>query len=409
MNTTSKLWGATAELISTTAAPWRKGGAVFLPAAEPLFRRLLDAADVRVGGSRPQDIAVSDPHVFQRWLSDGTLGIGETYMEGAWSSRDLGATADRLVALPGAFKKQLFGSWATRAAWLANKAMNLQTRARAFQVGEAHYDIGNDVFELMLDRRMVYSCASWDGVDTLDAAQEQKLRLVCGKAKLERGMRLLEIGCGWGGLARYAVEEHGVSAVGITISRQQAEYARTLCEGLPVEIRVEDYRDTTGTFDRITSIGMLEHVGPKNFRAYMQKVASLLAPGGLFVAQFNGLHKGKNHSDPWFDKYIFPNGYLPTLAEITRAADGLLVIQDVENIGRHYARTLDAWRQNLDAHRARIVGARGEGFMRMMEFYLCMAAAFFRAQKYQNWQMVLSKGAFADGYRRSPQIQAART
>jgi cyclopropane-fatty-acyl-phospholipid synthase len=276
---------------------------------------------------------------------------------------------------------------------------NLQSRARAFEVGERHYDIGNDVFEAMLDRRMIYSCAYWADATTLDAAQEAKLDLICRKLQLAPGERLLDIGCGWGGLARYAAERHGVSVTGITVSKEQAELARGRCRGLPVEIRVEDYRSLQGRYDKIVSVGMFEHVGRKNYAVYFDTARRLLGGEGLMLLHTIGTWVHTEALDPWVERYIFPNGQLPAPAELAAAIEARFVIEDWHNFGPDYDRTLMCWWENFDAAWPRLRARYGERFYRMFKYYLLACAGLFRSRQGQLWQLVLSPRERANAYR----------
>jgi cyclopropane-fatty-acyl-phospholipid synthase len=245
---------------------------------------------------------------------------------------------------------------------------------------------------------MNYSCAYWDKAMTLEEAQEAKLDLICLKLQMGPGLRLLDIGCGWGGLARYAAEKHGAWVRGITVSRQQADFAHRYCEGLPVEITLQDYRRLQETFDRIVSVGMFEHVGVKNYRTYMQVVHSSLKPGGLFLLHTIAGNTSVHATDPWISRYIFPNSMLPSARQITAAADGLFVLEDWQSLGPHYDRTLMAWHANFVNGWDHIRAAYGERFFRMWTYYLLASAGSFRARSNQLWQIVFSKGGLRGGY-----------
>jgi cyclopropane-fatty-acyl-phospholipid synthase len=279
------------------------------------------------------------------------------------------------------------------------RILNRQGPSRAFEVGRRHYDLGNDLFRVMLDRRMMYSCALWETADTLDDAQEAKLDLICRKLRLEPGMRVLDIGCGWGGLARYAAESHGVRATGVTVSERQVESAREACAGLPVEILLQDYREIDGRFDRIVSVGMFEHVGGENYRRYMQVVHRCLEEGGLFLLHTIAGNTSVRTVDPWVRTHIFPNSMLPSAAQISTAAEGLFVLEDWHSLGPHYDRTLMAWHANFLAAWGRLSAAYDERFRRMWCYYLLSSAGAFRARSNQLWQIVLSKGGIRGGYR----------
>jgi cyclopropane-fatty-acyl-phospholipid synthase len=283
---------------------------------------------------------------------------------------------------------------------LVAKVVNLQTKSRAFRVGREHYDIGNELYERMLDRRMMYSCAYWKDAADLDAAQEAKLDLSARKLGLEPGMRVLDIGCGWGGTAQFFAERYGCEVVGVTVSREQAEYGRELCRGLPVEIRLQDYRDVHERFDRVVSIGMFEHVGYRNYRTFMEAVRRNLAEEGLLLLHTIGGNRSVHQGDPWLSRYIFPNSMLPSAKQITTAAEGLFVLEDWHNFGAHYDTTLQHWFANFRAHWPELRDSYGysERFARMWTYYLLSCAGSFRARHNQLWQVVLSPHGVPGGY-----------
>ena len=360
------------------------------------FEKLAEPADIRIDGDRPWDLEVHDERMFQRVLAHGTLGLGEAYMDGWWDCDQL----DELVrrAQSADLVRHLI-SPTTLARVAQAKVMNLQSRRRAFQVGEHHYDIGNDLYRRMLDSRMIYSCGYWRNADTLDAAQEAKLMLIANKLELEAGMRVLDIGCGWGGAAHFCAEKLGCDVVGVTVSREQATLARERCAGLPVDIRLQDYRDLNEPFDRVYSIGMFEHVGVKNYTTYMDVVRRCLRdPDSLSVLHTIGALRSRSQTDPWVEKYIFPNSMLPSMAQIARAAEGHLVTEDVQNFGSYYDRTLMAWKANVDAHWDELAADYNTRFKRMWDFYLLASAGSFRARKLQLWQFVMSRDGVPAGY-----------
>ena len=360
------------------------------------FEKLAEPADIRIDGDRPWDLEVHDERMFQRVLAHGTLGLGEAYMDGWWDCDQL----DELVrrAQSADLVRHLI-SPTTLARVAQAKVMNLQSRRRAFQVGEHHYDIGNDLYRRMLDSRMIYSCGYWRNADTLDAAQEAKLMLIANKLELEAGMRVLDIGCGWGGAAHFFAEKLGCDVVGVTVSREQATLARERCAGLPVDIRLQDYRDLNEPFDRVYSIGMFEHVGVKNYTTYMDVVRRCLRdPDSLSVLHTIGALRSRSQTDPWVEKYIFPNSMLPSMAQIARAAEGHLVTEDVQNFGSYYDRTLMAWKANVDAHWDELSANYNTRFKRMWDFYLLASAGSFRARKLQLWQFVMSRDGVPAGY-----------
>jgi cyclopropane-fatty-acyl-phospholipid synthase len=280
---------------------------------------------------------------------------------------------------------------------------NFQSMRRAFMVGEKHYDIDNDLYQKMLDKRMTYTCGYWDsGARNLDEAQEAKLELTCQKLQLEPGMKVLDIGCGWGSFAKYAAQKHKVSVVGVTISREQVHLAKTLCKGLPVEFYLQDYRELPNKgqqFDRIVSLGMFEHVGYKNYKAYMDVASKVLKDDGFFLLHTIGSNVSTTTcSSPWLDKYIFPNGQIPSIEQIGTATEGLLVMEDWHNFGCNYDKTLMEWHKNFNNHWDSIKDKYDERFRRMWNYYLLSCAASFRARDNQLWQIVLSKKGHVGGY-----------
>ena len=356
-----------------------------------VLRELIEKAGVRFNGDAPWDIQVHDPIVYSRILAEGSLGFGESYMQGLWDSHALDALFERLLRFDIDEKITRWTRLRLLGEILRHRLINLQSEKRAFEVGERHYDIGNDLFEIMLDSSMSYSCAYWANADDLEQAQQAKLDLICRKLQLQPGERLLEIGCGWGGLARHAASHYGVKVLGITISREQARLARERCEGLPVQIEVLDYRSLEGEFDKVVSVGMFEHVGPKNYAVYFDAARRVMKDDGLFLLQTIGVDKTAPRTDPWIDKYIFPNGKLPSAREIAAAVEGRFVIEDWHNFGHDYDRTLMAWWERFDAGWPGLEAKYGKRFYRMWKYYLLCCAGFFRSGQGQLWQLVLSK------------------
>lgn len=238
---------------------------------------------------------------------------------------------------------------------------------------------------------MSYSCAYWHNARGLEEAQQKKLDMICRKLELQPGERLLEIGCGWGGLARYAAEHYGVEVVGITVSKEQQKLARERCAGLPVSIEFMDYRNLTETFDKVVSVGMFEHVGPKNYPAYFDTVHRVLKGNGLFLLHTIGNYTTSPRTDAWLDKYIFPNGKLPSAREMTTVLEDRFLIEDWHNFGADYDRTLMAWWENFDKAWPSLGSKYSNRFYRMWKYYLMSSAGFFRSRQGQLWQLVLSK------------------
>ena len=360
------------------------------------IREILLPAGVMVNGDMPWDIWVRDDRFYQRLLREGSLGAGEAYMDGWWECGRLDEMFARVM--PTRLEDKVRKSGRFLLQMLGNMIFNPCRRSKAFEVGTCHYDKGNGLFRAMLDKRMIYSCAYWKDAGDLDEAQEAKLDLICRKMALKQGERILDIGCGWGGLAKYAAEHYGVMVVGITVSQQQAALAQEICRGLPIEIRLQDYRDLDETFDYIVSVGMFEHVGFRNYRLYMKKVHACLKEDGLFLLHTIGSDVSQHAIDPWTRKYIFPNSHIPSLKQISDSAEGLFVLEDLQNIGVHYDATLTAWFRNFDLNWDSLRQFYDARFYRMWKYYLLSCAGTFRARCLQVWQLVFSKHGVPRGY-----------
>jgi cyclopropane-fatty-acyl-phospholipid synthase len=367
-----------------------------MPSARETVQALLDRADIGTGGERPHDLLVHDDRLHARVLAQGALGMGEAYMDGWWDCPRLDLLAERLLRadLEREVRPSLPAVWHLVRA----KLLNLQNRRRGKRVAREHYDRGNDLFQAMLDPYMQYSCACWQDGDTLAEAQERKMELICRKLHLEPGMRLLDIGCGWGGLARYVAERHGVSVQGITISREQASLAREATQGLPVDVQLRDYRELKGEFDRVVSVGMFEHVGEKNYRRFFSVVRRCLASDGLFLLHTIGKNRPSAAVNRWTHRYIFPNGQLPSPSQIAHAAEGTFVLEDWDSFGEQYDRTLMAWWRNFETAWPHLQDRYGERFYRMWRYYLLTCAGAFRSRRIQLWQIVFSPGGVDGGY-----------
>jgi len=369
------------------------------PSVPPSLASWLQRADIRIDGPRPWDLQLKHPRLFGRVLRHWSLGLGEAYMDGDWECAQLDEFFTRLLRLradqpPGGLARLQLAWGLLAATW-----RNPQAPEQAFVVGERHYDLGNDLFERMLDSRMVYSCGYWASARTLEQAQEDKLEMICRKLELAPGMHLLDIGCGWGGLARHAALHHGVQVTGITVSTEQARYVERLCKGLPVTVQRQDYRDLTGRFDRIASVGMFEHVGPKNHSTYIDTARRLLADDGLFLLHTIGVDQPNGRTDPWIERYIFPGGHLPAASELARAVEGCFLIEDWHHFGPDYDRTLMHWHARFEAAWPELKARYSERFRRMWRYYLLTCAGFFRSRQGQLWQLVLSKPQRQGTYR----------
>ena len=350
---------------------------------------LLSLAGIEINGSHPWDIRVHNDKLYRRVLSQGSLGLGESYMDGWWDCDALDEFIDKILKADLASKVEM--NW--RLLWhgLRAKLFNLQSRERAYEVGEKHYNLGNDLYRAMLDKRMNYSCGYWKNASNLDEAQEAKLELICRKLGFQTGMKVLDIGCGWGSFAKYAAEKYGARVLGVTVSREQVELGNQLCRGLPVELRLQDYREVDGKYDRVISIGIMEHVGYKNYRTYMQVVDRCLKDDGIAFVHTIGRNESTTHFDPWLDKYIFPNGMLPSILQIAKAMEGLFVMEDWHNFGPDYDKTLMAWYKNFENAWPTLKDKYGDRFYRMWKYYLLTCAGAFRSRSQQLWQMVLTR------------------
>jgi len=365
--------------------------------AREMLTRLLQAADIEINGSRPWDFQVRVEEVFRRIARQGSIGAGESYMDGWWESEQLDELFARL--LRARLEKRFRYSPSTLLA-MARGVLTNYARLRPFQIGEDHYDVGNELFLRMLDRRMTYTCGYWKDATTLDQAQDAKLDLVCRKLGIREGDRILDIGSGWGSFINFAAEKYGARCLGLTVSREQAEHANAHRYNQGVETRLMDYRKVEGTFDHVVSLGMFEHVGRKNYRTFMQKVHSVLDDKGLFLLHTIGKNQSSVGTDAWIARYIFPNSMIPSCRQVAAAAAKLFVLEDWHNFGADYDTTLMHWWRNFDAHWDELEDRHDPRFYRMWKYYLLASAGSFRARRNNLWQIVFSKHGVAGGYRR---------
>lgn len=388
-----------------------------------LVRETFAAAGIAINGENTWDPQVHDERFYKRVVKQGSLGLGESYMDSWWDCERLDEFFHRFVGYYTKHKSKLAWSLICHFQFrpiLGNLSRevqaiirNNQSKQKAGEVAETHYDIGNDLFSAILDKRITYSCAYWKNAATLDEAQEAKLDLICRKLQLEHGMNVLDIGCGWGSFIKYAAERYGVRCVGINRpeAKQQIEFAKESCKGLPVQVFPIDYRNSTGSFDRIISVGMFEHVGAKNYLAYMEAVRRCLTNDGLSLLHTivsNGDHPSRA-ADPWIAKYIFSNGVLPSSRQICRAilggGESIFTVADWHCFGdsaslrgepHYYDRTLMAWHENFTRNWDKISSSYGQRvggrFYRMWRYYLlCCAGGVFRSKNADVHQIVFSK------------------
>lgn len=384
-----------------------------------LAQKILDRCDIKIGGDRPFDLVVHNPLFYRRVINKGSMGLGEAFMDGWWDTRDF-------YALDDFFKRILEGQleyyFPNNAKDMANvikaKMFNPQTKSKSKKVGMQHYDLGNDFFRNMLGPRMQYSCAYWERhvgdvednkmapIHSLEEAQELKLHMLGEKLKLKPGMEVLDVGCGWGALAGYLSETYDVRVTGITISEEQRKSAAARNSKNPrVTILNQDYRDThfARKFDRIVSVGMFEHVGPKNYSTFFKHMRRLLNDTdreAVFVLHTIGSKTTMDSADQWYLKYIFPGGCLPSVSNIGKTIEKHFVMEDLHSFGYYYALTLLAWRENFLAHwngSKESAAENADTFFRMFYYYLSSSAGAFAARDLQLWQVVLSPNG-APGY-----------
>ena len=372
--------------------------------AKNFVSKLLSHAGVTIGGSEPWDIQVNNDLFYTRTLR-GSLGFGEAYMDGHWDVESIDALFRRIIRKEVTRKPMV----------LANRAMleararltNLQTRIGARAIAETHYDLDHRLYEFILGPYNQYTCCFFNQASSLEEAEVEKLEMVCNKLDLREGERVLDIGCGWGGFAKYAAETRGCRVSGISISREQIAYAREYTAGLPVEIVECDYRDLPKRFeaehfDKAVIIGMIEHVGYKNYRRIFEIVSRMLKNQGLFLLHTIGNSRMTRVVDPWIEKYIFRNSMAPAMAQLARSLEGLWVVQDWENYGHYYAPTLAHWQarfeQNWEQIKALPVKNRfDERFRRMFNYYFLSCKAGFETEYIYLWHLLMSKQGHGKG------------
>lgn len=362
-----------------------------------IITQLLSQAGISIGGPKPWDIQVYDERFYSRVFQDQHLGLGETYMEGWWNCQSIDELISRI--LKSQIENRLKITPKDIFYFFMHKLFNFQTRCKATEVAHKHYNIGNSLYRSMLGETMNYSCGYWKNASTLDEAQYNKMELICRKLDLKPGMKILDIGCGWGGLAKYAAEKYGVEVVGATISQPQKQFAEERCQGLPVQILLKDYRDLPkDVFDRVVSVGMFEHVGYKNYRFFMDVVSNRLTKEGIFLLHTIGGNISYVRGDNWVNKYIFPNGMLPSISQIGKALEGYFVMEDWHNFGVDYDKTLMAWHKNFNGNWNNLENG-DERFKKMWNYYLLSCAGGFRSRSIQLWQVLLTKNGLTEGFK----------
>jgi cyclopropane-fatty-acyl-phospholipid synthase len=382
---------------------------------KPLFESLLAGSGVRLDGGRPWDVRVNRDRLYRRALR-GSLGIGESYIDGDWDCDALDELFRRVLSSNAQQRPLILAARALKA--FQSRFMNLQTPRRARTVAEEHYDIDHRMYALFLGPWNQYTCCFFDGTDDLERAEVLKLEMICDKLELKAGDRLLDIGCGWGGFAKYAAATRGCEVTGISLSDEQIRYAVEYTRGLPVSILKLDYRQLPVSglplFDKISIIGMLEHVGYKNYATIMSVVHQMLKPDGLFLLHTIGNCEKTTVVDPWIEKYIFRNSMAPAMSQLSDAAEGRFVVEDWENYGHYYAKTLDAWYERFNANWDRIRALKtakpfDERFRRMWNYYLMSCKAAFEVEQLHLWQLVMTRRHSGRGvYRRVTRMNASQ-
>lgn len=363
----------------------------------------LKTAGITINGDKPYDIKIHNPDFYKKIILHQSIGAGESYMDGEWDCDQLDELFYRICLnrVDAAFYSNI-KLFLIR---LKNSMLNQQSRSKAYEVAKVHYNLGSKLFEYMLGPSLAYTCGYWKSAKSLDEAEFDKYELVCKKLMLTPGDKVLEIGCGMGGLAKYMAEQYGCEVVALDIADNQVKYAVKYCENLPVKVYLADYRDVDiynphhVKFDKIVSVGVLEHVGYKNYDRLLEICRTSIKEDGIFLLHTIGGNVSTNFCDPWINKYIFPNGMLPSLKQIGKTFEGRFVLEDLQNFGSYYDNTLMAWHKNLNDHWPDLQSQYDERFHRMMNYYLLSCAGAFRARAMQLWQFVLTPNGIANGYK----------
>lgn len=373
---------------------------------ERTVRELLALGTIELNGPKLWDLQVTDRRFYKRILTGGVLGFAEAYIEGWIDCEQM----DELIArlLQAGIKQKLKNNWRLMLHLFQSQIFNLQALSRASQVADAHYNLSNRFYEYMLGESMAYTAAYYKNATSLDEAQYAKYDLVCRKLQLKPGETVLELGCGWGGFARYAAEHYGCRMVSVNISKQQVRYAKELCRQWPVAVFRCDYRDEACynpdkiRFDKAVSIGMAEHVGPKNHRRLFGTVFRQLKPNGLFLLHTIGSDRSLTACEPFTHKYIFPNSVIPSLKQLSSAAEGWFVTEDLQNFGKYYFNTLKEWYTNVKSNWQSIQALDytkfNSRFDRIWSFYLLGGMGMAKSKANHLWQIVFSGKAYRDLY-----------
>ncbi len=353
------------------------------------------------GAPGPQvTMRLTDRKLYRTLVFNAELAAGEAYMDGTMRFEEGSTLRDFLTLF--SVNRLSLGSYPIQKVLRAIK-MRFRKRQQSNRKGQAqqnvahHYDLGNDFYRLFLDENMLYSCAYFrEPGETLEQAQRNKLRLLASKLGLKPGMKVLDIGCGWGDLALYLAALEDVGVLGVTLSREQQALASQRAENAGLATRVsfelKDYRDVEGPFDRIVSVGMFEHVGVHHYDEFFKKLNALMPDDGLTVLHSIGHMSPPGMASPWLRKYIFPGAYSPALSEVFEVVErNSLWVTDLEFLRVHYATTLAHWTDRFEANRDKVIALYDERFARMWEFYLISAEMMFRTGSQLVFHMQLSR------------------
>ena len=357
---------------------------------------LFKKADVNINGSRPWDIRVYNDKFYSRLLLHGSIALGESYVDGWWDCDAIDQFIYRIlkagmVDIKTGAIKNLGIPFVDKLRLIGPIFINRQTKKRSAQDIKYHYSLGNNLFIATLDKRLLYSCGYWKNAKNLDEAQEAKIDLICRKLKLEPKMKLLEIGCGFGGFAKYAADKYGVEVTGITSSEAHSNFAKEYCKESNVKIIHQDYRNIKGKFDRVVCIEMMEHVGYKNHRTFTKQIYDCLKPGGLFLLQSISISISTIKNDPWVDKYIFPGTIALSAKQITTATEDYFYILDWHDFTQDYHSTMIEWFKNFDKNWGKIKNNYDERFYRLWKYYLLCCPGTALAKTHHLWQIVFAR------------------
>jgi cyclopropane-fatty-acyl-phospholipid synthase len=366
--------------------------------AKKIVTNLFSRAGITIGGNKHWDIRVNNDRFYPSTLR-GSLGFGESYMKGDWEVESIDALFRRIIRMD--IPRSSLVTLNRLYLDIKSRLTNLQTRIGSLAIAETHYDLDHRLYELFLGPYNQYTCCFFNQAQSLEEAEVEKLELICNKLDLHEGDRVLDIGCGWGGFAKYAAETRGCRVTGVSISKEQIAYARQYTQGLPVEIIDCDYRDlpgrlSSGYFDKAVIIGMIEHVGHKNYRKLVNIVHQLLKDDGMFLLHTIGNCEQTTVVDPWIEKYIFRNSMAPAMSQLGNAFEGLFAVQAWENYGHYYAPTLAAWQERFEANWPQIAAIEterrfDEKFRRMFNYYLLSCKAGFETEQLNLWHIVMTK------------------